>query len=80
MDMYQLQDFFMWCTIINAALLIVSTGASTLAFDSLYRVHSKCYPISKDNVALIMYALLGLYKTIVIVFNVVPYIALTIML
>ena len=42
------------------------------------RMHGKLFAISEENVAMATYAYLGIYKILLLVFNIVPYIALSI--
>lgn len=78
MDMKTLQTFFMWCTIINAALLVLSSMICAFAGHRLYRIQSKWYPISRDAFNVIIYSFIGVFKVFFLVFNLVPYIALLI--
>ena len=73
-----LRDFFMWCTIINVALLAFSAVFFSVASDWVYKMHSRWYPLSREVFNPIIYSFLGLYKLMVIVFNLVPYVALLI--
>ena len=78
MDIQTLTALFMWLTIINGALLILWTVPFMMVPDLVYRTQSKWFPISRDTFNVIMYSFLALFKTIVLVFNVVPYVALLI--
>ena len=78
MDIETLTKFFMWCTIINGAMLILSSVMSMAASDWVYRMHSKWFSISRDAFNVAIYSFMGFYKTVIIVFNVVPYVALLI--
>ena len=78
MDIQILTTFFMWCTIINGALLVLWTSMSILAPDLVYRTQSKCFPIPRKTFNVVMYSFLGLFKLVFLVFNVVPYMALLI--
>lgn len=79
MDVQTWQTFFMWCTIINAVLLVLTGMIFTFAGDWVYRVQSKWYPISRDAFTVITYSFIGLFKLFFITFNLVPYVALLIM-
>jgi hypothetical protein len=79
MDIQTIQTFFMWCTIINAVLLILTGLVLTFADDWVYRVQSKWYPISRDTFNVVIYSFIGLFKLFFITFNLVPYVALMIM-
>jgi len=78
MDIITVREFFMWCTIINAALLLFSFLICAFAGDWIYGVHSKFFPISREAFNVAIYSFLGLFKVLFIVFNLVPYIALVI--
>ena len=78
MDIQTLTTFFMWCTILNVALLLFSSLMCICAADWAYGIHNKWFSISRETFNVAIYSFLGLYKVLVIVFNVVPYIALLI--
>lgn len=79
MDIATVRTFFMWCTVINGGLLILSFVILTFAADWVYRMHSKWYPIPREAFNIVIYSFIGLFKILVMVFNVVPWIALVIM-
>ena len=62
----QLTAFLGWCTLINIGLLLYSTLILALVKDFAINMHSKIFD------------LLGRLKLLVIVFNLVPYLALRI--
>ena len=76
MDIQKLQVFFMWCTIMNGALLLLSAMIFVFASDWVYRTQSKWYPISRDAFNVVIYSFIGVFKILFLMFNVVPYIAL----
>jgi len=78
MDIQTLTTFFMWCTILNYALLSLSSLFCLCASDWVYRIHSKWFSISREVFNVAIYSFLGLYKILVFVFNLIPYIALLI--
>jgi hypothetical protein len=78
MDIQTLERFLMWCTIINAALLVLTGIIFTFVGDWVYRVQSNCYPISRDAFNVVTYSFIGLFKLFFITFNLVPYVALLI--
>ncbi len=78
MDIETLTAFFMWCTIINGAMFVVSAAVCILARDFVYRVHSKWFSVPRETVNVAIYSFIGLFKIVFIVFNVVPYVALLI--
>ncbi len=79
MDIVVVRTFFMWCTILNVALLIITAAVLTFGGDFVYRMHGRWYPMQRETFNAVMYMFVGLFKIVVIVFNLVPYLALTIM-
>jgi hypothetical protein len=73
-----IRTFFRWCTIINGGLLILASLLVWFGGDWFFELHNKWIPIREDSFHVAVYILLGFFKIIVIVFNLVPYIALVI--
>ncbi len=78
MDIQTLTTFFMWCTIMNGALLVLWTTMLIVAPDLVYRTQSKWFPIPRETFDVVIYSFLGFFKIVFLVFNVVPYVALLI--
>lgn len=78
MTLVQLREFFMWCSIINGALLVLSLAVFVAGREWAYRMHSKFFPITKEAFVLVLYCGTGLLKVLFLVFNLVPWIALEI--
>ncbi len=79
MDTQTLTNFFMWCSLINfGILLFVTFFILMLSGDFVYRMHSKVFPMPRDTFNIVMYSFLGIYKILLFVFNIVPWIALLI--
>ena len=77
MDIETLRSFFMWCTLINGGLLMLWTVMFLAAPDLVYRTQRKFFPISKEVFNVVMYSFLGLFKILFLIFNLVPFIALS---
>ena len=78
MDIQTLTTFFMWCTILNGALLVISALMCLVAMDWVYNMHNKWFKISRETFNVAMYSFLGFLKIVFLIFNVVPYVALLI--
>jgi hypothetical protein len=78
MDIDSITAFFMWCTILNVALLVLSSLICLCAGDWVYGIHSKWFSVSRETFNVAFYSFLGLYKVLVFVFNLIPYMALLI--
>ena len=79
MDVQTLTTFFMWCTILNFALMIFGFLMSSVAVDLAYQIHSRFFPISREAFNVAVYCLMGFYKIVFFIFIVIPYVALLIM-
>jgi len=71
-----LTAFFKWCTIINVALFILSAVMIIAAPDFIYDWHGQLFHLPREAFDVVLYSFLGLYKIVILVFNLVPYVAL----
>jgi hypothetical protein len=78
MTLENLREFLLWCMVINVGLLIFSLLFIILTHDWVYRFQGKLYGLPEAKVASTWIKSLAFYKVLIIVFNVVPYIALLI--
>ena len=78
MDIVTVRAFFMWCTILNGGLLVLAFLIFACAGDWVHKIHGKWFPIPRDTFNIVVYSFLGLFKIFLLVFNLVPYVALTI--
>lgn len=78
MDIQTVREFFLWCTILNGGLLILSSLMLLGARDWVYRVQSRWFPISREAFNVAIYSFVGIYKLFVLGCNLIPYLALTI--
>ena len=78
MTVYLVRDALLWCTVINFGLLLFGVLLFMLAHDWIYRLHGRLFRVSVEQFDCIFYALIALYKVGIILFNLVPYIALRI--
>ncbi len=77
MNIQMLADFFMGCTLLNAGLLVLSFLVLAFAGDFVYALHSRWFPMPRPAFNALLYGLLGLYKIFIFVFNLVPWIVLS---
>lgn len=78
MDIQKLTAFFMWCTIVNVALFFLSAIMIVAASDFIYGTHGQLFHMPREAFDITLYALLGLYKIVILTFNLGPYVALRI--
>ena len=67
-----------WCTVLNFAMFFVSVVVMTVARGWVYKMHGDWWRISEQQFNVTIYGFLGLYKVMIIVFNLVPYVAVVI--
>jgi len=79
MNMEMLTRFFMWCSVLNGGLLMLSFLMTAFAGDFLYRMHGRWFPMPREQFNGILYGVLALYKILVFLFCIVPWVALSLM-
>ena len=78
MDVQMLTRFFMWCTILNMGFLLLLSLFLLINLDFVYKMHGKLFPMSRETFNVVLYSFIAIYKIIIFVFNLVPWIALSI--
>ena len=78
MNIQTLTTFFMWCTIIDAGILILCGFFFLLVPDFIYSIHNKWFPMPRATYTIIIFSILGLFKIFFLVFNLIPFVALLI--
>ncbi|HHC73671.1 MAG TPA: hypothetical protein ENK78_01165, partial [Thiothrix sp.] len=78
MDIHLLYQFFLWCTLINGAVFLISALAWMIYPNMLYRLQTYWFSMPRDDFNKNFYLLLGLFKLLWLIFNVTPLIALSI--
>jgi len=78
MDMELLKAFFMWSAIINMVLFTYVTLMCVALGDWIFKIHGKLFSLERKTFNTVVYSFLGFYKIVVIVFSLVPWLALLI--
>ena len=68
-----------WSSVLNMGILLWWFLFITFAKDWVYKMHSKFYPIKREQFDVIHYAGMTFYKICIFTFFIVPYLALRIM-
>ncbi len=76
MDIRTLRNVFLWCSIINYGLLLWWWLYFLLAHDWMHRFASAWFYLPAERFDAINFAGILFYKTAIILFNIVPCIAL----
>jgi uncharacterized protein DUF6868 len=71
-----MRDIFLWCAIINYGLLLWWFLLFTLAHDWSHRLTGRWFRLSLEQYDGLNYAGMMLFKIGIILFNLVPYVAL----
>lgn len=79
MSIEQLIEFFKWMSIVNVGIFMISALLTLLMRKLLCKLHGKMFGISEEHLSVIIYCWLGMYKIMIIVFCLVPYLALILM-
>jgi hypothetical protein len=72
------RDILLWCTVINYAVLLLWFLCFSLAHDWIHRLHARWFRLPADQFDAIHYAGMAIYKIGILLFNLVPYVALLI--
>lgn len=71
------RQFFLWCLLVNYGILVLWAFAILFARDWVRRLHGRWFRLTDEQFDLVHYGGLGLYKLLIFVFNLAPWIALT---
>jgi len=78
MSIEAIRNFLLWCTVINYGLLLLWFLFFVFAHDWIHRLHGRWFHLSGDQFNVIHYAGMSIFKIGIILFNVVPFVALCI--
>jgi len=78
MSVMDIKDFLLWCLALNYGILLLWFAAFTFAHDGLYKLHGRWFRLTEAQFDSIHYAAMAVYKVGVLLFNLVPYLALLI--
>lgn len=78
MNSEKIPTALLWCAIINYALLMIWFVLFTVTHDSFYALTGQWYGLSVDQYNVLMYGGMMVFKLGIILFNLVPYVALRI--
>ena len=74
-----IKEFFGWCSIINISILTISALFIIIGRQMALNYHKKLFNLNNEYLERAYFQYLAQYKIITIIFNIVPYFALTIM-
>jgi hypothetical protein len=71
-------QFLLWCTVINYGVLLVWFIFFALLHDRVFRLHSLWFRLHMEQFDMLHYGSMAVFKIGIILFNLVPLIALCI--
>ena len=72
------RDVLLWCTVINYGVLLLWFLIFIFAHDWMHRLHGRWFQLTVEQFDAIHYTGMAIYKIGIILFNLVPYLALLI--
>jgi hypothetical protein len=78
MSIETLRDVLLWCAVINYGVLMVWFLFFMLAHDWIHWLHGRWFHLSVEQFDALHYGGMALYKIGILLFNLVPYVALRI--
>lgn len=80
MSIELIRNFLGWCTVINYAVLMVWFLAYVFAHEWMRQIHGRWFRMTNEHFDMIHYSGMALYKVGILLLNLVPYVALTIVM
>ena len=74
-----IREFLGWCSVINIGMLFLSTIMLISMRGWIIKIHANMTGVSEAELPVIYLQFLGNYKMLIIILNLVPYIALRVM-
>jgi hypothetical protein len=78
MSVATVRTILVWSAVINYAILLLWFLVFRFAHDWMYRVHSRWFRLSMEQFDAAHYAAMSIYKIGILLFNLVPYVAILI--
>ena len=78
-DINQITTFLGWCTVINMGVLAFAAIFLFIFKDFAINIHSKLTGVSTSKLPSLYFSYMANYKISILIFNLVPYITLTLM-
>jgi uncharacterized membrane protein len=72
--------FFGWCSVINLGLLVFTTLVLSVSGNWTAGIHARLFGLNPAELPRMYFQYLANYKIAILVFNLVPYIALKLMM
>ena len=78
MDLKMLQDFFLWCMLVNSVIYLFTALAVLIFRNFVNKIHEALFGFDEKTVGESIHRYLASFKLIITVFNFAPWFALLI--
>ena len=78
MDIEKLQEFFLWCMLVNFGIYALTAILILVFHDTVLKMQRKLFRLDEATVSKSVYMYLANYKLLITVFNFVPWIVILI--
>lgn len=75
----QLTELLGWAALLNICFLMFATIVLVVFKSTVIKIHNKLFEVSEERLSQAYFRYLANYKTLTLIFNITPYIALKIM-
>jgi hypothetical protein len=72
------RSFLLWCTVINYGVMLLWFVVFAFAHDWLQRIHGRWFRLSTDQFDALHYGGMSIFKIGIVLFNLVPFVVLSI--
>jgi ABC-type branched-subunit amino acid transport system permease subunit len=73
------RSFLLWCTVVDYGILLVWFLVFVFAHDWIQRTHGRWFRLSREQFDALHYAGMSIFKIGIILFNLVPFLVLSIL-
>ncbi len=78
MDIEMLTEFLGWCSVFNMIILTLASLVLFTGLERIMKIHRQFLDLSDAELKVQYFRYLATYKLLILIFNIVPYVALRI--
>ena len=78
MNLETLQQFFLWCMLVNAGVYALTAIAALVMRDFICRLQAKMFGLGEETIRKSIYTYIAAYKLLITAFNFAPWLAIQI--